>query len=91
MALASNDIADIVKNNQLSAGDTGSPEVQVALLTSRIVYLTEHFKDHKKDFHSQRGLQSLVNQRRSLLRYLKRISITRYRGIIQKLGLRDSY
>lgn len=91
MALASSDIADIVKNNQLSEGDTGSPEVQVALLTSRIKYLTEHFKAHKKDFHSRRGLQALVNKRRSLLRYLKRVSMERYRNLIQKLGLRDSY
>jgi small subunit ribosomal protein S15 len=82
---------DIVKNYQLSGSDTGSPEVQVALMTSRIKHLTEHFKTHKKDFHSRRGLQALVNKRRKLLRYLKVNSMNRYRDLIKRLSLRDSY
>ena len=69
-------------------GDTGSPEVQVALLTERITYLTEHFKTHMKDHHSRRGLLQLVSQRRSLLDYLKRKSVQRYRTLIQALGIR---
>ena len=68
--------------------DTGSPEVQVALLTERIQYLTDHFKTHKKDHHSRRGLLKLVGQRRRLLSYLKNTDIERYRGLISKLGLR---
>ena len=69
-------------------GDTGSPEVQVALLTARIEGLTGHFKEHKKDFHSRRGLLKLVGQRRNLLNYLKSKDIQRYRALIEKLGLR---
>ena len=69
-------------------GDTGSPEVQVALLTSRIEGLTDHFKTHKKDFHSRAGLLKLVGQRRKLLNYLKKTDIQRYRALIEKLGLR---
>jgi small subunit ribosomal protein S15 len=68
--------------------DTGSPEVQVALLTRRIQYLTEHFKVYKKDFHSRRGLLRLVGRRRRLLEYLKAKDITRYRQLVEKLGLR---
>jgi small subunit ribosomal protein S15 len=68
--------------------DTGSPEVQVALLTQRIVYLTEHFKVHKKDHHSRRGLLKLVGQRRRLLDYLKRSDVERYRKVIDSLGIR---
>jgi len=68
--------------------DTGSPEVQIALLTDRIVYLTEHFKTHKKDHHSRRGLLKLVSRRRKLLDYLKRKDFKRYREIVTKLGLR---
>ncbi len=68
--------------------DTGSPEVQIALLTERINYLTEHFKVHKKDHHSRRGLLKLVSQRRKLLDYLKRKEFKRYRDILNKLGLR---
>ncbi|WP_454013755.1 30S ribosomal protein S15 [Aquamicrobium terrae] len=70
------------------AGDTGSPEVQVAILSERIKNLTEHFKDHKKDNHSRRGLLALVSQRRSLLDYLKRKDGARYQTLIEKLGLR---
>lgn len=69
-------------------GDTGSPEVQIALLTARIDGLTEHFKTHKKDFHSRTGLLKLVGHRRKLLQYLKETDIQRYRAIIEKLGLR---
>ena len=69
-------------------GDTGSPEVQIAVLTERISNLTEHFKDHKKDNHSRRGLLALVSQRRSLLDYLKRKDESRYSTLIEKLGLR---
>jgi small subunit ribosomal protein S15 len=69
-------------------GDTGSPEVQVALLTSRINYLTDHFKVHAKDFHSRTGLLKLVGQRRKLLNYLKKKDVQRYRDLIAKLGLR---
>ena len=70
------------------AGDTGSPEVQVAVLSERISNLTEHFKTHKKDNHSRRGLLKLVSQRRSLLDYLKKIDLARYQTLISKLGLR---
>ncbi|AFM42420.1 ribosomal protein S15 [Desulfosporosinus acidiphilus SJ4] len=69
-------------------GDTGSPEVQIALLTERIAYLTEHFKTHKKDHHSRRGLFKMVGSRRSLLNYLKKVDFERYRNIITSLGLR---
>ena len=69
-------------------GDTGSPEVQIALLSNRISYLTEHFKTHKKDHHSRRGLLKMVGQRRRLLNYLKGKSIERYRSVIKELGIR---
>ena len=69
-------------------GDTGSPEVQVALLTARIEDLTGHFKEHKKDFHSRTGLLKLVGRRRNILNYLKKTDIQRYRALIEKLGLR---
>ena len=78
----------IIENFKRKEGDTGSPEVQVALLTERITYLTEHFKVHKKDFHSKTGLLKLVGQRRKLLNYLKRKDIQRYRELIERLGLR---
>ena len=78
----------IIKDNAQSTGDTGSPEVQVAILTERIVNLTEHFKTHAKDNHSRRGLLMLVNKRRSLLDYLKREDNARYTALIAKLGLR---
>lgn len=82
------DTAQIIKDNQRGANDTGSPEVQVALLTARIQQLTEHFKVHKQDHHSRRGLLKLVNQRRSMLDYLHRKDAERYKALIQKLGLR---
>ena len=78
----------VIQEYKLHEGDTGSPEVQVALLTERITYLTEHFKVHKKDFHSRTGLLKLVGQRRKLLNYLKKKDVTRYREIIGRLGLR---
>jgi len=73
---------------QLHGTDTGSPEVQVAILTERINYLTEHFKTHKKDHHSRRGLLKLVGQRRRLLDYLKRMDFNRYKELIERLGIR---
>ena len=78
--------AAIIK--EFAVHDTGSPEVQIAILTNRIVYLTEHLKEHKKDHHSRRGLLKLVGQRRNMLDYLRRKDIERYRAILEKLGLR---
>ncbi len=79
---------EIIKDNARAANDTGSPEVQVAILTSRINTLQGHFKDHHKDNHSRRGLLTMVNKRRSLLDYLKRKDVDRYNALIAKLGLR---
>jgi len=79
---------EIISKYQTHEGDTGSPEVQIALLTERITHLTEHLKVHKKDNHSRRGLLMMVGQRRSLLKYLEEIDIERYRAIVEKLGLR---
>ncbi|GGD56215.1 30S ribosomal protein S15 [Erythrobacter arachoides] len=79
---------EIIQDNATNKGDTGSPEVQVAILTERIRNLTEHFKGHHKDNHSRRGLLMMVNKRRSLLAYLKRKDLERYNSLIQKLGLR---
>jgi small subunit ribosomal protein S15 len=78
----------LIKEHGQTKGDTGSPEVQVAILSERIKNLTDHFKDHKKDNHSRRGLLALVSQRRSLLDYLKRKDDGRYQTLIEKLGLR---
>ncbi len=78
----------LIKNNATTANDTGSPEVQVAILTERINYLTEHFKTHKKDNHSRRGLLRMVSNRRSLLDYLKRKDEGRYQALIKKLEIR---
>jgi small subunit ribosomal protein S15 len=91
MTLTSVQTAETVNKFKRSDNDTGSSEVQISLMTGRIKYLTEHFKQHKKDFHSRRGLQSLVNQRRKLLKYLKREDLARYSTLIKSLGLRDSY
>jgi small subunit ribosomal protein S15 len=88
MAITAVDIAKVVKEYQRAPNDTASPEVQVALLTSRITYLTEHFKINKKDNHSRRGLLALVSQRRSLLDYLKRKDSSRYQTLIERLSLR---
>lgn len=78
----------VIKEYATHEDDTGSPEVQVAILTSRIQYLTEHLKEHKKDHHSRRGLLKLVGQRRNMLDYLRRKDIERYRSLIERLGLR---
>jgi small subunit ribosomal protein S15 len=79
---------DLIKEFATKEGDTGSPEVQVAVLTERIRNLTEHFKDHKKDNHSRRGLLMMVNQRRKLLAYVKSKNVERYEALIKRLGLR---
>ena len=79
---------EIIDQFKLSENDTGSPEVQIALLSNRIRYLTEHFKVHKKDHHSRRGLLKLVGQRRRLLNYLKRRNVERYQNVIKELGIR---
>ncbi|MEE4637112.1 MAG: 30S ribosomal protein S15 [Wenzhouxiangella sp.] len=88
MSLTAEQKQQVVQEHQLSEGDTGSPEVQVALLTARIQDLQSHFADHKKDHHSRRGLLKLVNQRRSLLDYVKKKNVQRYRDLIERLGLR---
>jgi len=80
--------SDIIGAYRTHDADTGSPEVQIALLSSRITYLTEHFKTHQKDHHSRRGLLKLVGRRRRLLDYLKKTDVERYRTIIEKLGIR---
>ncbi|WP_404711642.1 30S ribosomal protein S15 [Sphingomonas sp. MMS24-J13] len=80
--------AEVIKDNARSEGDSGSPEVQIAILTERIANLTEHFKTHAKDNHSRRGLLMMVNNRRSLLDYLKKKDADRYSALIAKLGLR---
>jgi small subunit ribosomal protein S15 len=88
MAVLQERTREIVQANRRHDSDTGSPEVQVALLTNRIVYLTEHFKTHRKDHHSRRGLLKLVGQRRRLLDYLKRSDFPRYKAVIDRLGIR---
>jgi small subunit ribosomal protein S15 len=88
MTLNAEQKSTIVGNFKRHDGDTGSPEVQVALITNRIAYLAEHFKTHKKDHHSRRGLLKLVGQRRRLLDYLKRTDIERYRKVVASLELR---
>jgi small subunit ribosomal protein S15 len=88
MSLHAHEKAEVIKDNGLHAKDSGSPEVQIGLLTKRIVQLTEHFKVHKKDHHSRRGLLKLVSRRRRLLTYVKRKDIVRYRSILQAYGLR---
>ncbi len=88
MVMTPEEKTQIIKDFEMHEGDTGSPEVQIALLTSRIEYLTEHFKIHAKDFHSRTGLLKLVGQRRKLLNYLKKKDIQRYRDILKRLNLR---
>ncbi len=88
MSLSAEQKAAVVAEHQRAAGDTGSPEVQVALLTTQINQLQGHFKSHNKDHHSRRGLIRMVNQRRKLLDYLKRKDLDRYTALIGKLGLR---
>ena len=80
--------SDLINTYRNHDSDTGSPEVQIALLSNRITYLTEHFKSHAKDHHSRRGLLKLVGRRRRLLDYLKQVDVERYRTIIDKLGIR---
>jgi small subunit ribosomal protein S15 len=88
MSITATRKAEVIKEHAREEGDTGSPEVQVAILTDRINTLTGHFKDHHKDNHSRRGLLMMVNKRRSLLDYLKKIDDARYQSLIKKLGLR---
>ena len=88
MAVLQERTREIVQSNRRHDSDTGSPEVQIALLTNRIGYLTEHFKAHRKDHHSRRGLLKLVGQRRRLLDYLKRSDFPRYKAVIDRLGIR---
>jgi small subunit ribosomal protein S15 len=88
MSLPAGRKAELIKTYATKSGDTGSPEVQVAILSERITNLTEHFKSHVKDNHSRRGLLKMVSQRRQLLDYLKRTDEARYKNIIEKLGIR---
>ena len=88
MSIAAERKAEVIKNNALKTGDTGSPEVQVAILSERITNLTEHFKTHTKDNHSRRGLLKLVSTRRSLLDYIKKKDEARYKGLLAKHGIR---
>ena len=88
MSITTERKAEVIKTNATKSGDTGSPEVQVAILSERINNLTEHFKDHKKDNHSRRGLLTMVSKRRSLLDYLKRIDDARYQTLIKRLEIR---
>ncbi len=88
MAVVQERTKELVQSYRLHAADTGSPEVQIALLSNRIGYLTEHFKTHRKDHHSRRGLLKLVGQRRRLLDYLKRRDFQRYKSVIERLGIR---
>ena len=88
MSITSEKKTEIIKEFATKSGDTGSPEVQVAILTERISNLTEHFKDHKKDVHSRRGLLMLVNKRRRMLNYLRKNDFERYENVIQRLGIR---
>jgi len=91
MALVREEKQAIMTGNRIHEKDTGSPEVQVALLTARINQLQEHLRQHKKDFHSRRGMLVMIGRRQRLLDYLSAVDIDRYRGLIQKLGLRDKF
>jgi len=88
LSLNKEEKTSLINNYQLHVTDTGSPEVQIAILSEKIGYLTEHFKFHRKDHHSRRGLLKMVGKRRRLLDYLKRRDVNRYREIIEKLGIR---
>jgi len=88
MVLTNDKKKQVINDFKKHETDTGSPEVQVALLTNRIRYLTEHLKEHKKDFHSRRGLLKLVSRRRKLLDYIKRKDVTKYQDVIKKLNIR---
>ena len=88
MALTKEAKTGVIRQYRRHAGDSGSPEVQIAVLTNRITYLTEHFKLHKKDHHSRRGLLELVGRRRRLLNYLQRTDAARYKAVLDRLGIR---
>jgi small subunit ribosomal protein S15 len=88
MPLATEHKRDVIEKHKIHDNDTGSPEVQIALLTERVNYLTDHFKKHAKDHHSRQGLLKIVNQRRRLLNYIKRVDPPRYRKLIEELGIR---
>jgi len=88
MAITAQEKSEIISGYQRAAGDTGSPEVQVALLSARIEDLTSHFQQHKKDVHSRRGLLQMINKRRRLLDYLRKADVERYKTLIARLGLR---
>jgi len=88
VTLAKDNKTELISDYRIHGTDTGSPEVQIAILSQRITYLTEHFKTHAKDHHSRRGLLRLVGRRRRLLDYLKKKEVGRYRGIIDRLGIR---
>jgi len=88
MALTKEAKTGVIQQYRRHDSDSGSPEVQIAVLTNRITYLTEHFKLHKKDHHSRRGLLELVGRRRRLLNYLQRIDVSRYKAILERLGIR---
>ncbi len=88
MSMLKEDKQEVIHQNATHSGDTGSPEVQIALLTKRIAYLSDHFQTHKKDHHSRRGLIMMVGRRRKLLDYLKVTEVGRYQAIVAKLGLR---
>jgi small subunit ribosomal protein S15 len=90
MSLTAEEKATIIKEYQNGSNDTGSPEVQVAILTQKINRLTDHFRTHIHDFHSRRGLLRMVSQRRKLLKYIKNCDLTRYREIVKRLGLRST-
>jgi small subunit ribosomal protein S15 len=88
MSLSTEQTSKVITDYRRAANDTGSPEVQIALLSARIEHLSKHFADHGKDHHSRRGLLKMVNQRRSLLTYLKNTDTTRYKTLIERLGIR---
>lgn len=88
MGLAKTAKAEVISQYRRGESDTGSPEVQIAVLTNRISYLTEHFKLHGKDHHSRKGLLTLVSRRRRLLDYLRRVDVERYRAVLERLGIR---
>lgn len=88
MSLATDQKKEIIEKHKIHDRDTGSPEVQIALLTERVNYLTDHFKKHAKDHHSRQGLLKIVNQRRRLLNYIRRLDPPRYRKLIEELGIR---
>ena len=88
MTISKDDKSQLIKDNQVHETDTGSPEVQIAVLTARIQYLTQHLQQHPKDFHTRRGLLKMVGRRRKVLRYLKQTNVERYQKILQQLNLK---